>query len=544
MHSQPTEKIASSLSNANPGPRVGQLATWRQRLAPWYLAYLILGLIHSGMLPFLLPLMIVRSGHDLGVVAYVIGTYNIGLLPAPLLGMFAERYRLFRSVFFGGFILISSALALLPEASRLVSWLLLALISGLGVGAVATVAPLFVVDFAPKAEWEPRIGWLQSFNGGGQLAGLLLAGVTVAGPLAYGFWLASGFAALALLIGRIGLPTDGRRRRIRLPRLAWSELIGGFQSGPAIGGLLQHSHHLYRAAFGRPAARLDSRFARFLLAWALLNLGVAPFFAFYPLLMRESYGIAPRVTVFFYALAAAIGIGLFVMAGRLTLYLGPRRVFRAGIALRTIGFTVLAVLAVMPVSGKPAVAKLAFVLVMLAWPILSVAGTGLAARLTTVGEGAAMGLLAASSAAATVFGTFLGGPLAKAFGYKVVPLIAVAGLTGAELLMTGWKGGAEDHPNRGQTLNGNRPTADVLPSSDVAKHVGAAVDPAATASANSLQDRVPVPGPKAQALRPANSAIFDLDHRASPTSNEDGSIVIQRKTRNDQRPSTAAGRAR
>jgi predicted MFS family arabinose efflux permease len=421
-------------------------ASWRQHLAPWYLAYLILGLIHAGMLPFLLPLAIARAGHDLDSVAYVIGAYYAGLLPAPLFGVLAERRRLFRPVFFGGFIALSTGLAALPEVSRLGVWVPLVLLAGLGVGATATVAPLFVVDFTRKSAWEPRIGWLQSFYGGGQLAGLLLAGVIAAGPLAYGFWLASAFAAFALLVGRIGLPSDDGRREIRLPPLAWGKLMHGFQPGHPLGGLLQHSHHLHRAAFDHLAFPLGGGFARFLLAWALLNLGVAPFFAYYPLLMKRSYGIAPTSTAFLYALAAAVGIGLFVFSGRVAKQSGSRLVFQTGLALRMAGFAMLGILILIPPSGKVVLATLGFALVMLAWPILSVSGTGLAARLTPIGEGAAMGLLAASSAMATVFGTFLGGPLVEAFGYKIVPLFAVAALAGAEILMGRWRRGPEADP--------------------------------------------------------------------------------------------------
>ncbi len=46
-----------------------------------------------------------------------------------------------------------------------------------------------------------------------------------------------------------------------------------------------------------------------------------------------------------------------------------------------------------------------------------------------------MGLLAASNAMATVFGTFLAGPLVEAVDYWVVPLIAIAGVAGAAALM-------------------------------------------------------------------------------------------------------------
>ncbi|HUA77168.1 MAG TPA: hypothetical protein VMA86_05820 [Acetobacteraceae bacterium] len=42
-------------------------------VAPWYLAYLILGLINSGLRPFILPLDVASRFHDLGDVALVIG---------------------------------------------------------------------------------------------------------------------------------------------------------------------------------------------------------------------------------------------------------------------------------------------------------------------------------------------------------------------------------------------------------------------------------------------------------------------------------------
>jgi MFS family permease len=403
--------------------------------APWYLAYLILGLINSGMLPFLLPLTVASTAHDLDSIAYVIGAYNAGMLPAPLFGMLAERRRLFRPVFLGGFIVLSLGLGSIAEACDLAEWIVLALLCGLGVGAVATVAPLFVVDFAPKSEWNPRIGWLQSFNGAGQLAGLLMAGMIARGPLAYGFWLAAALSILALVVGHIGLPLDGRRHRMRLPLLAWRHLMSGFQSGPPVGGLLQYSHHLQGAALRRLPRSLCGEFGRFLLAWAAVNFGVAPFFAYYPLIMTKSYSIAPTTTAFLYALAAAIGIWLFVLAGRLAQRYGARLTFELGLALRIAGFGVLAVLTLMPPPRTPAAAMLGFTFVMLAWPVLSVSGTGLAANLTPIGEGAAMGLLAASNAIATVLGTFLAGPLVDASGYRVVPLIAIGGLFSGSLLM-------------------------------------------------------------------------------------------------------------
>ena len=71
--------------------------------APWYLTYLVLGLIYSGLLPCLMPLLLAADGYSLDGIAWVVGGYNAGLLPAPLFGVLGERFRLFRPVFSAAF---------------------------------------------------------------------------------------------------------------------------------------------------------------------------------------------------------------------------------------------------------------------------------------------------------------------------------------------------------------------------------------------------------------------------------------------------------
>jgi MFS family permease len=405
-------------------------------LAPWYLAYGILGLITSGMLPFLMPLMVASTTSRPGLVAYVIGAYNIGLLTAPLLGKLAQSYHLFRPVFFGGFIALTLGLGAATQTSAFISWVPLALLCGVGAGAVATVAPLFVIGFAPKDEWDARIGWLQSFSGGGQLAGLLIAGLITQGQLANGFWVAAGLSAVAIVIGHFGLPSQSRRRGMRLPPLPWRQLMSGFQSGPPVGGLLQHSHNLQGEAWKSLPKSLGGVFGRFLLAWAVIHFGVAPFFAYYPLIMNDIYDVPPATTAVLYALAVTVGIGLFVLAGRAAQQYGAPLVFRLGLAVRIAGFGILAALALIPPPSEASVAMFGFIVVVLAWPVLSVSGTSLAARMAPpIGEGAAMGLLAASGAIATLLGTVLTGPLVETVGYGVIPPIAIIALLGAAVLM-------------------------------------------------------------------------------------------------------------
>lgn len=409
------------------------------RVAPWYFAYLLLGLLTSGMLPFLLPLLVAHVSHRLDDVAYVTGAYYFGLLAAPVFGRLAERRHLHRPVFFGGFVLLAVGFAAFPFAARLATWFVAALAIGLATGAASTVATLFVLNFTAKPEWEPRIGWLQSFNGAGQLAGLVLAGALAAQPLWIGFILGAGLALLAILLGRIGLPEDGSRRSVHGP-LHHLALQGALRATPleqAGGGPLRHAHHLQWSAIRALPRALQAPFVRFLLAWAAYNFGVAVFFAYYPLLMEQSFSVLPAVTAFAYAAAAAVGIFLFIGASRLAARFGGATVFRAGLTLRICGFLLLTVPFAVTVPARPAIGLLGFLLVMLAWPVLSVSGTALAARLTPVGEGAAIGLLNASGALATVVGTFIGGPLVRAFGFVVAPVIGLAGVTLAALLVVG-----------------------------------------------------------------------------------------------------------
>ncbi len=210
--------------------------------------------------------------------------------------------------------------------------------------------------------------------------------------------------------------------------------MSAFQAGPPFGGLLNHSHHLQGEALRRFLKSMDWEFTRFLLAWAAISFGTAPFFAYYPLIMDRTFGIAPATIAVVYAFAAAVGVAVFVAAGRAAQQFGARSVFLLGLALRASGFGMLAGVALVAPWGTPTGAILAFMLVVLAWPLLSVSATGLAASLTPVGEGAAMGLLASSSAIATVLGTALAAPLVQALGFAVVAPLALVGLLGAAAL--------------------------------------------------------------------------------------------------------------
>jgi len=64
----------------------------------------------------------------------------------------------------------------------------------------------------------------------------------------------------------------------------------------------------------------------FLVPWSLVQLGTAPLFALYPLLLHARFGLPTRVAAGLFALAALVGAVLYEPAGALTKRYGAPRV--------------------------------------------------------------------------------------------------------------------------------------------------------------------------------------------------------------------------
>lgn len=418
------------------------LAEPRRYTRPWYFAYLLLGIVTAGMVPVLLPLMMMAVSHKLASVAYVMGVYDLGLLTSPLWGVLAERRKLYRTLFFAGFLLSIVAVAVFPFMRSLSGWMIAAFVLGAGSSGAATIASLLIVDFEPSNEWEPRIGLLQSFNGAGQVVGLLLAGAFSHGSFPAGLWLAAILLLPALVFGRMGLPAASRSRDLRAEgthphRLLDMRALAAFPHINLPSGIGFHFHALNMSGLRRLPASVGTSFGRFLLSWFMLALGVAGFFTYFPLMLAQSYGLNSHFSSLIYALVAAVGIALFVLASRWSARLGSGRVYQFGLWLRLIGFALLILPLIVPLGHRFAFAAVGFGLIVIAWPILSVSGTDLAARLAPFSEGAAMGLFNAALALATVIGAFASGPLMAAFGYRSIAVMALVGI-GLSIVL-GWK---------------------------------------------------------------------------------------------------------
>jgi predicted MFS family arabinose efflux permease len=111
----------------------------------------------------------------------------------------------------------------------------------------------------------------------------------------------------------------------------------------------------------------------------------------------------------------------------LTTRFGAERIFAVGIASRLFAFAGLAVTAfVHPLLSVPIVCLLLIVSEGV-WALMVVSATALAGSLTTIRQGAGMGLYYAMAALASAGGAVLGGIIAGEFGYPSVCVFAAGG---------------------------------------------------------------------------------------------------------------------
>lgn len=408
-----------------PNPQVLPAArtSFLRWVEPWYLAYALQGATTAGLVPILLPLM-VNQGGSVAQVGLIMAAANFGGLAAPLWGLLADRLRLHRLLLAGGLAMTAIGLFIFPLVNGSLAWALLALLEGIGAAGAATVANLFVVEAHPAAQWDERIGWLQTFYGAGQVLGLLVAGFfSAAGAVRSGVFVAAGIVFLAGLIGWLTARTPPRPDAEK-PVLQHAVRTGEW----TVSSPQRMFHHLTAEAVAGLGGLLRSPFGLFMLVWLLTFGGTAVIFSLYPVLMQGLFGVSPDVSSAVFAVAAGIGLFLYSPAGTWSERLGTRRVMLAGFGIRLAAVAAILVLGISRSSGLSWIPLLGFVLVVLAWSLLSVSSTALAAALSPSGEGAGLGLFNAVTALAAVLGSFLGGAIANQSGFPAALGLSLAGI--------------------------------------------------------------------------------------------------------------------
>lgn len=386
-----------------------------------------------GVAPILLPI-VVGNASGAAAAGTVVALFYAGQLLAPTFGTLADRTGWYRTIYLAGYGLLAVGLATFPLTGSLWFWLVLAFVQGAGSAATNTVAAMFIVEWKPKGEWDTRIGWLQTFYGTGQAAGLGLAAWLQAEPTT-GLWIAAALMVPGAVLGVIRLPppkahtpppeqiTFDRRKHL-VPR--------------APSAMLTHYNGTLQTAVRRLVSEWRSRFGLFLASWFLVLFATGLIYNLYPLLMRHAFDIGAGTSSLYYAVAATLGIFAYAPSGTVGNRIGDDRVVLIGM-LMTLASTGGMTFLVYVDTGLDAwLVPLAFSLMPVAWSPLIVGGTALTAQLAqprNVPEGEAVGLYNASTAVASVLSAFAAGVIADLTSYGIVLILAAASSAGGILLM-------------------------------------------------------------------------------------------------------------
>ena len=398
-------------------------------MEPWFLSYALLGASVAGLAPILLPISVGESG-SVADIGLVMGAFNLGGLSAPLWGGIADRRGLHRLLLICGLLATALGLMAFPFVDSVSGRLVLALVQGIGAASAATVANLFIVEAHPQSEWDERIGWLQTFYGGGQVLGLLLAGLTTGPVLRTGFLLAAGIT-IAAIIPAIFMRSNPRTIRLTRPVLKTPSRHAEVSAGSP----QSFYHHLNAAALRHAFRSFVSPLGIFLAAWLISFAGAAAFFSLYPVLMKSVFDVDPALSSVGFAVAATIGLFVYAPAGHWSGRFGAMRVLNGALTIRVLAFVVLILLGTFALSNRGWMALGGFGFVVIAWSLLSVAGTEITAQFSKDHEGEGLGLFNASTAIAGVVGAVVGGWVAGRWGYQVVPVLGIIGSAMGILLM-------------------------------------------------------------------------------------------------------------
>jgi MFS transporter, DHA1 family, tetracycline resistance protein len=409
-------------------------------LEPWSAPFALINGAAVGLVPILLPIDAARYG--VGHVGLVMGAFNLGALAAPAVGALADRYRAYRTLTAACAAVSAVSLWLFPLAAPPLQ-LLLGLANGAAFAGAVTVANLLIVERRPRAEWNQRLGWLEtvlSVGQGGALVlaawlsglsarnGLLIAAVVPAAAIPLSLLLIPRMAGMAgaarpetgtpggrdesLSAGRPGGPGQGPPAGHRLASVGH---VGEW--GPASPSRVHHPHPRSLAGLKRSAGRLRGPFGWLLAAWIPAYAGAAIIFALYPVLFSRAFGVRPQASAVAFAVVVFLSLPLFLLAGRVCQRRGPAATIAGALAARVVLLAALAALAA--VGHVPAVLPLAaFGGIMFAWSFLSVASPGLTGQLVpSDAEGDAQGALNAASGLAGLLGSVAGGLAADLWGY-------------------------------------------------------------------------------------------------------------------------------
>lgn len=333
----------------------------------------------------------------------VFAMLNLGIaIGAPIWGVLSKKMK-------------NSTLIFLSSAISTVVWIVLTLLHGdflipmslmfgfftAGIFALATVR---VTELYPKEEWDDYIARMQSYMTAGQVLGALATSLYAGVAIGIPFLIIGLIASFPLRL----LTRFSATHSIHLSKLTPKSRFFDIMTG--------HYHvHLrlsHLVHFKNKALLL------FYIRWTLILLTPGPVYAMYPLLMKGSFGITQPVSSLIYSVATALGVALFIIAGKFSEKQGPFKAFNTGIIMSIAAF---AMMISVQFGLNDMIGIIGVVLMILSWPFVSVGmNIGTVELVESDKEGEALGIANALMSLDNVAGGVFGGILASISGYAII----------------------------------------------------------------------------------------------------------------------------
>jgi MFS family permease len=387
----------------------------------WMGCYVLLGLVQSGLLPIILPLA-AAPGPTAGLTY---GAFAAAGIAAPFIGAWSDRHRRHRWTLTGGLAVAVTGLLLHRLPGGVVQHMVTAATIGLGVSSANTVSTMFIVEAEPRERWDGRIAALQACIAGGQLVGLLLAGVLGLRHVAASFMLGAVLLALAVPLALLTAPdpVETVSRHDLKPR----PVRGGdaAMTGP--------SRSLHRPSRKALQSLGHNGLTWFLGAWILSYTATNGLSVMISVATVRGYGAPATLPTTAYAIGVGLSLLIYRVVSRWETKSGPWRILTTGLALRAV--LVAAMTLLVGTQGGAAVIPIlaCFGATQIVWPLLSVASNALAVTLSPAHRAETVGMLNAMTSLGATVGGIAGGVLLRQ-SFFALCLAVLGALLGALLL--------------------------------------------------------------------------------------------------------------